>query len=75
MPLVDYFSRIFFDIILGENNFLWAPLCTFTGNFSILDYFNSLFILDLNSEFRDFQIVGSESVIQRICFTNSLDYF
>ena len=29
---------------------------TFTGNYSILDYFNILFILDLNSEFRKFKL-------------------
>ena len=34
-----------------------------------------LFILDFNSEFRDFQIVGSETVIQRICFINSCVVF
>ena len=34
-----------------------------------------LFILDLNSEFRDFQIVESEIVIQRICFINSCGLF
>ena len=34
-----------------------------------------LLILDLNSEFRDLQIVGSETVIQRICFINSCGLF
>ena len=36
---------------------------TFIGIYSILDYFNILFILELNSEFRDFQIVGLQTVI------------
>ena len=39
----------------------------------LLYYF--FIILDLNSEFRDFQIVGSETVIQRICFINSCGLF
>ena len=34
--------------------FIWASLYTFIGNYSILDYFNILFTLDLNSEFRNF---------------------
>ena len=41
-------------------------LCTFSGNYSILDYFNILFILDLNSKFKDFQIFESDTVMQMI---------
>ena len=37
-------------------NFIWASLYTFTGNYSILDYFTILFILDLNSEFRNIKL-------------------
>ena len=33
-----------------------ASLCTFTGNYSGLDNFNILLILDLNSEFRNFKL-------------------
>ena len=39
MPLVNSFSRMFFDIIQGEKIFIWASLPTFTGNYSTLDYF------------------------------------
>ena len=46
MPVVNSLSRMFFDIILGEKIFIWASLYTFSGNYSILDYFNILFILD-----------------------------
>ena len=56
MPVVNSFSRTFFDIILGEKIFTWASLYAFIGNYSILDYFNILFILDLNSEFRNFKL-------------------
>ena len=56
MLVVNSFSRTFFDIISGEKIFIWGSLCTFTGNYSILDYFNILFILDLNSEFRNFKL-------------------
>ena len=56
MLVVNSFSRTFSDIIIGEKNFIWASLYTFTGNYSILDYFNILFILDLNSEFRNFKL-------------------
>ena len=35
---------------------MWASLYTFIGNYSILDCFNILFILDLNSEFRNFKL-------------------
>ena len=41
----------------------------------LLDYFNVSLILELNSEFRDFKIVGSEIAIQRICFRNSSGIF
>ena len=34
------------------------------------DYFNIYSFRNKNSEFRDFQIVESETVNQRICFTN-----
>ena len=50
-----FFSRMFFDII-REKSFILAPLYTFTANYSILDYFNILFILDLNSELRNFKL-------------------
>ena len=53
MSVVNCFSRMFFDIIQGENIFIWASLYNFIGNYSILDHFNILFILDLNSEFRN----------------------
>ena len=56
MPVVNFFSRTFFDIILGEKLFIWASLYIFIGNYSILDYFNILFILDLNSEFRNLKL-------------------
>ena len=56
MPVGNSFSRMFFDIIYGEKIFTWASLGTFTGNYSILDYFNILFILDLNSEFRNLKL-------------------
>ena len=49
MPLVNSFSRMFFDIIYGEKIFIWAFLCTFIGNYSILDNYNILFILELKS--------------------------
>ena len=35
-------------------------LYTFTGNYSILDYFNILFILDLHSEFRNFKLLDQK---------------
>ena len=43
----------------------------------LMDYFNVSLpvILELNSEFRDFKIVGSEIAIQRICFRNSSGIF
>ena len=75
MPLVNSFSRVFFDTILGEKIFIWVTLYSFIGNCSILDYFIILFILELNSEFRDFQIVGSENATQKICFINSCGLF
>ena len=53
---VNSFSRMFFDIKEGEKIFIWASLYTFTGNYSILDYFNVSFILEFNSEFRDFKL-------------------
>ena len=53
---------------------MWASLYNFIGNFSILDYFIFI-ILDFTSEFRDFQIVGSETVIQMICFIYSCELF
>ena len=53
MSLVNFFSRMFFDIIQGGKIFIWASFYTFIGNYSILDYFHILFILDLNSEFRN----------------------
>ena len=56
MLIVNSLSRRFFDVIYGEKIFTWASLYTFTGNYSILDYFNILFILDLNSEFRNFKL-------------------
>ena len=36
--------------------FIWASLYAFIGNYSILDYFNIVFILDLNSEFRNLKL-------------------
>ena len=56
MLVVNSFSRTFIDIIYGEKIFIWASLYTFIRNYSILDYFNILFILDLNSEFRNFKL-------------------
>ena len=56
MPVVNSFSRTFFDIISGEKIFIWTPVYTFIGNYSILDYLYILFILDLNSEFRNFKL-------------------
>ena len=56
MLVVNSFSRTFFDIISGEKIFIWASLYTFTGNYSILDYFSILFILDLNSEIRNIRL-------------------
>ena len=56
MLVVNSFYRTFFDIIKGEKIFICASLYTFTGNYSILDYFNILFILDLNSEFSYFKL-------------------
>ena len=35
---------------------MWASLCTFTGSYSILDYFNISFIFDLDCEFRNFKL-------------------
>ena len=35
---------------------MWASFYTFIENYSMLDYFNILFILDLKSEFRDFKL-------------------
>ena len=55
MSIVNFISIMFFDFIFGEKIFIWASLYTFIGNYSILDYFNILFILDLNSEFRTFK--------------------
>ena len=37
MPVVNSFSRAFFDIILGEKIFILTSLYTFIGNYSILD--------------------------------------
>ena len=73
MPLVNSFSRMFFDLIYGEMIFIWASLCTFIGNCFILDNFNILFIQELNSEFRGFKLWVS--FIRRICFINSLGLF
>ena len=56
MPVVNSFSRTFFDIIEGIKIFIWAFLYVFTRNYSIPDYFNILFILDLNSEFMNFKL-------------------
>ena len=56
MSVINSFSRTFFDIILRGKIFIRASLYTFIGNYSILDYFNILFILDLNSEFRNFKL-------------------
>ena len=56
MPVVNSFSRTFFDIIEGIKIFIWAFLYAFTRNYSIPDYFNILFILDLNSEFMNFKL-------------------
>ena len=56
MSIVNSFSRTFFDVIEGEKIFIWASLYTFIGNYSILDYFNILFTLDLNSGFRKFKL-------------------
>ena len=36
--------------------FILAYLYTFIGNYSILDYFNILFILEMKSVFRDFKL-------------------
>ena len=33
-----------------------TSLYTFIGNYSILDYFNNLYILDLKSEFRNLRL-------------------
>ena len=35
-------------------------MCTFIGNYSVLDYFDILFILDLDSEFRNFKLWDQE---------------
>ena len=56
MPIVNSFSQTFFDIIYEEKVFISASLYTFIGNYSVLDYINILFILDLNSEFRNFKL-------------------
>ena len=42
---------------------------------SLLDYFNVLLILELNSEFRDFKLWDQKTAIQRICFRNSSGIF
>ena len=60
-PLVSSFTRIFFDIILGEKIFIWASLCTFIGNYPLLEYF--LFILELNSELWDQKLLFKEFVL------------
>ena len=39
-----------------EKIFIRASFYTFIGNYSILDYFNILLILELNSEFGDFKL-------------------
>ena len=47
---------MFFDIMYGENIFKSSSLFTFIGNSSRLDNLIILFILDLNSEFRNFKL-------------------
>ena len=39
MPIVNSFSFLERSL-MGEKIFIWASLYTFTGNYSILDYFN-----------------------------------
>ena len=62
--LVNSFSRMFFDIIQGENSFIGASLHTLNRNYSILDYFKLFFILELNPEFRDFKLLLKRFVLE-----------
>ena len=43
---------------------IWASLYTFTGNYSILNYLTILFILDLNSEFRNFKLWDQKLILK-----------
>ena len=52
MLVVNSFSRTFFDIISGENIFIWASLY-FHWKLFYTGLLYVLFILDLNSEFRN----------------------
>ena len=42
MSLAHSFSGMFFGTIQGEKIFIWISLFTFIGNFSILDYYNTV---------------------------------
>ena len=75
MPLVNSFSRIFFDIIYGKKIFIWVSLYTFIGNYAILDYFNSLFILELNSEFMDFILWDQKLLFKGFVLEIRVEYF
>ena len=55
LPLVNYFPRMLFDMIQGEKIFKWASFMYFHWKlYTGLHYI--LFILDLNSEFKNFKL-------------------
>ena len=54
---------------------MWVYLYTFIGNYSILDYFNILFILELNSEFRDFKLWDQKLLFKGFVLEILVDYF
>ena len=64
-----------FHNIYGENIFIWASMYTFIGNYSILDYFNILIILKLNSEFRDFKSWDQKQLLKGFVLEVLLEYF
>ena len=48
---------------------------TFIGNYSILDYFNISFILELNSEFRDFKLWDQKLLFKGFVLNILMEYF
>ena len=57
------------------NIFRWASLYTFNGNYSKLVYFNILFILELNSEFRDFKLWDQKLLFKGFVLEMLEEYF
>ena len=75
MSLAHSFSRMFFDPIKREKVFIWVSLYTFIGNYSILDYYNILSILELNSEFKDFELWDQKLLFKGFVLEILVEYF